>query len=112
MALTPPPLPDTAPFAVTVDNTVGISDPDGNGLALSIYPNPGNGRFNLLINSSVAGPQQLKLTNILGETILEKEVNINNSTHYLLNLEEMPTGVYFLRIGNDVQNVIRKLVKN
>ncbi len=101
----------SVPFEVTVDNTVGTGDPEGNGLGLSIYPNPGHGIFNILISSDQMGYQEIKLTNILGETILKESVKLNNTINYQLNLEDLPDGIYFLVVGSNDQMVTRKLVK-
>jgi hypothetical protein len=98
-------------FEVTVDNTVGIGDVNNMSLELSVYPNPGNGLFNLRLSSGQPGLQQLKLTNLLGETLLTESVRLDHTKDYVLNLENYPNGIYFLIIGSNESLLTRKLVK-
>jgi hypothetical protein len=101
----------SVPFPVTVDNTVGIENPGNHGLGFLAYPNPGDGLFNLQISSEKPGVIQMKLNNVLGETILSRSVQINNTRNYQLNLEDLPDGIYFLIIESNEQLVTKKLVK-
>ncbi len=96
---------------VTVDNTVGTGDIIAENIEVDIYPNPGQGLFNIMLTSAQNGIQSVKLTNILGETILEKSIRTNDSKVYQLNLEEMPDGIYFLIVGNGEKMVTKKIVK-
>ena len=58
----------SAALPVTVDNTVGISTPENHGVGLDVYPNPGDGLFNIRISSEKPGTIQLKLNNVMGKT--------------------------------------------
>jgi hypothetical protein len=95
-------------FEVTVDNTVGLGENSDGTVNISIYPNPGNGLFNLLITGNSTGIQELRLTNILGETILSESLTLNSLLAYELNLEELPDGVYFLKVGDITRKIIKK----
>jgi hypothetical protein len=102
---------NSVPFEVTVDNTVGIGNPESYGSGFSIYPNPGNGLFNIQLSSEKPDVIQMKLSNVLGEIILCKPVQMSNTKNYQLNLEDLPDGIYFLVIEGDGQSVTKKLVK-
>ena len=102
---------ESVPFPIMVDNTVGIDNPEIQGLSLSIYPNPSDGAFNIRIVSDKPGVIKMKLSNVLGETIYNKSIRINNSSDYPLNLQDSPDGVYFLVIEGNEQLVTKKLVK-
>ena len=71
---------------------VGLGENYGLNL-LSIYPNPSNGAF------TVEGTGNLRITNLLGQEILTKEINGPTTI-------ELPKGVYFLRLNG----VTRKIV--
>lgn len=100
------------PLAVTVDNTVGLGENADSNLELEIYPNPGQGLYNIHFSTDQADMQKIILTNVLGETILNKTVSLNGTGNYQLNIEELPDGVYFLKAGNKDHMISRKLVKN
>jgi hypothetical protein len=101
----------SAALEVTVDNTVSTADLENDKLSLEIYPNPGHGLFNVRINSTDEGIRTIKLTNILGKTIITESARINDSKVYQLNLEQMPAGIYFLVVGSGEDTVTRKIVK-
>jgi hypothetical protein len=101
----------SAALPVTVDNTVGIRNPENHGLDLVIYPNPGDGMFNIQINPEKPGMMQLKLNNVMGETIFSRPVQINSISNYQLDLEYLPDGIYFLVVEGNEQLVTKKLVK-
>jgi Secretion system C-terminal sorting domain len=70
---------------------------------IAVFPNPTNDI--LKINSSET-IKNLKITDVLGKIVLEKTENNTETTIYVENL---PKGVYFLRV-NDV--FTQKIVKN
>jgi hypothetical protein len=101
----------SATLPVTVDNTVGIGNPENHELGLVVYPNPGDGLFNIQISSEKPGMMKLKLNNVLGETIFSRSVQFNSSSNHQLNLEYLPDGIYFLVVEDNEQSVTKKLVK-
>jgi hypothetical protein len=101
----------SVPFEVTVGNTVSTGDIEGRRIGVTVFPNPGSGLFNLQISSGQPDLLSIKLNNLLGETILSKSVQVDNTKDYQLNLDYLPDGVYFLVIGNDEEVVTKKLVK-
>jgi hypothetical protein len=98
-------------FEVTVDNTVGLPDNGSLASALSIFPNPGNGNYQLTLNN-ISGNVHLKLFNVMGSLIYEYNVHVSGSYQKTLNLENLADGVYFLKIEGDGISMNRKLVKN
>jgi hypothetical protein len=102
----------SVPLEVTVDNTVGIGSPGNNEIGLGIYPNPGTGLYNIHISAEQPELFSIKISNILGETILRNSIQIDNTKDFQLNLEDLPDGVYFMEIGSPDHKVTRKLVKN
>jgi hypothetical protein len=101
----------SAALPVTVDNTVGIGNPENHGLSIAVYPNPGDGLFNIQISSEKPGMMQLKLNNVLGETLLSRSIQINSTSDYQLNLENLPDGIYFLIVEGNEELITKKLVK-
>ncbi|MBP7496409.1 MAG: T9SS type A sorting domain-containing protein [Bacteroidales bacterium] len=75
--------------------------------SLTIYPNPSNGKFTVLINNTEAKSHLVNITDILG-----KKVYTSNFKNNLidLNLENQSKGVYFLNINSGNNVYTQKLV--
>ncbi len=68
-----------------------------------IYPNPGKGLLNLIIEPGVK-EVEVHVTNILGHNILEPGVynNIENSGgEIMLRFDNQPDGIYFVHVKNE-----------
>ena len=79
---------------------VGI-DEAGESLQFSIYPNPGNGIFSVVVKSE--GPFMIRLLNTLGEVIMESQ------THQLVNTfnqSKLAPGVYLIQVTETRSNRI------
>ncbi|MCX6311283.1 MAG: PKD domain-containing protein [Bacteroidetes bacterium] len=62
----------------------------------NIFPNPSNGNISIQFFSPLQNPEMLRVENMLGELILQKEI----STDQIIDLSQGPSGIYFVRIGN------------
>ncbi len=75
-----------------------------------VYPNPGNGIFNLNINQfenlKMAG---LNIFNILGEKVYESEIHNPQSE---IDLSNEPAGIYFLQLKTEHGIVSKKIIIN
>jgi len=60
---------------------------------LTIFPNPNQGAFTLLLSTPTNEPAQITITNILGEKIKEYNIPTNQETTIQL---DAPPGMYFL----------------
>lgn len=87
---------------VTGINEINISD------YLKIYPNPNNGNFYIdnLKNQSV----NIQLIDIQGKEVFSKKNLVNGSTQ--LNLENLPKGVYTIRVQTNDEVSTTKIVIN
>jgi hypothetical protein len=95
---------------VKVDECTDIAQYD-HGLALKIIPNPNDGRFNLLIASSITSNCDLKIFSSYGQVIFEKTlflINGNNNT--IINLDKINRGIYLLQIKNENSMIIKKVL--
>ncbi len=115
-------------FSVTVDTPDGCSqliiirlywDPctgiiqNTSDLSTSIYPNPSHGRFTLEMNSFVPQNVDIVVTNSLGMKIYS-ENNVTFSGRLLkpVNLNNIPSGVYFMSIKNSGKTIVEKFLVN
>jgi len=81
-------------------------------LQMNIYPNPNTGRFTLDIKDPGRGSLRVFITDMMGKTVYEKEFPAagTSSTH-LIDLSDLPSGVYFVIAGNNSGQTQRKLIK-
>ena len=82
---------DDMSFSNLTEDLLAVGEKQQN--QTKIYPNPSNGAF------TVEGTGNLRITNLLGQEILTKEITGPTTI-------ELPTGVYFLRLNG----VTRKIV--
>jgi len=73
----------------------------------TVYPNPNNGVF--YINSTEnLEKSEIKIYNCKGEIINTYEQNLNQNTK--LNLENLPKGIYFIKIISENKNFTEKII--
>lgn len=70
--------------------------------AYSIYPNPGNGQFNI----DVTGDFDVNVTNAQGQLIYEGMISGNS----VINLTGQPEGIYFIRLTGESSSMIEKVI--
>jgi hypothetical protein len=69
---------------------------------LSIYPNPSNG----MITIQVDGQYELVVTNVQGQQVFSASIESNAS----LDLSDQPAGIYFVRLTNNTQTLIERIL--
>jgi hypothetical protein len=70
--------------------------------AYSIYPNPGNGMFNITID----GEYTISVSNAHGQLVMTTIINGNN----VLDLRNQPNGIYFIHLTNQTSTIIEKVI--
>lgn len=68
----------------------------------SIFPNPSNG----MITIQVDGSYEVTITNVHGQQVYSATIESNSS----LDLSDQPVGIYFVRLTNDIQTLIERIV--
>jgi sugar lactone lactonase YvrE len=76
-------------------------------LSLSVYPNPSNGDFIVNAADLSNGKLILNVSDILGRSIITKEINSKSS---ILTLQIQAKGIYFLSIQSGSNQVTKKLI--
>ena len=90
-------------------NSVGINELDNN-TSFSVYPNPSKGDFNISLNSQNAEMLTLTVNNIVGQTVMTKQVRVAGQTNETISLAGFDKGVYFLTIDNNKEKQTVKLI--
>ena len=84
---------------LSLSNKVSNPWPDSDGIvqnevsSFSVYPNPTNGTF------TVEGTGQMSITNVLGQTVLVREIDGKESIG-------LPRGVYFVKLNGQTRKIV------
>lgn len=75
---------------------------------VSIYPNPTTSFLTIELHN-LSNSATMQLTNIMGQILYEQVIESKNMT---LSTDELPDGVYFLKINSDAKSIIKKIIKD
>jgi len=84
--------------------TAGIDDTNAEN-KFTFYPNPTTGKINLSTFDN--DPKLVSITNILGEEVFSKEYHMDSKTPLTIDISDQKSGIYFLRIGNCTERLIK-----
>src|SRR5690606_339389 len=94
-----------------INSNLGVEDIN-KADALSIYPNPSNGVFNIELDAK-AGMVSYAVYNLEGKLISQNNVNhAGGKFSQKLNLSHLPTGTYVIQVSNGAEKVSKKLIIN
>ena len=89
-----------------ITNSLGL---ESNSLTnTAVYPNPTKDILNIDIPNAV-GTSKLKLYDVQGRFVMETSTN---STHEVMNIENLQSGVYMLSIENETNKTVKKVILN
>ena len=85
--------------------TTGISDETNTGKPVNVFPNPASS----LLNIEVQEPVDIKLSDIIGRDIIFQKSLLGGNRNEI-NIQDIPNGIYFLKIFNSAFSTTRKIV--
>ncbi|MBP9222118.1 MAG: T9SS type A sorting domain-containing protein [Chitinophagales bacterium] len=96
-------------FKVWIDyeNPLGVNDNKQG--EINIYPNPAYDQI-LIRNSSLYTIKTLQLINNLGVIISDKSINLLNGNTYTIYLNNLPSGIYFIKMASEEGTSIKKII--
>ncbi|MCC6721800.1 MAG: T9SS type A sorting domain-containing protein [Bacteroidia bacterium] len=75
-----------------------------------VYPNPNNGKFNIVINHGKFKINDLKITDISGKVITIKDSNYQNGANESkIELDNIPAGMYFINLNIENKIITKKI---
>ena len=90
--------------------SVGLNESFASGAEVLVYPNPGNGLFNLEVQGNNADVLQVKVYNLQGGLVADKNLGKQDGSPSQLDLQDLAPGIYLIQIneGHTVQQ--KKLI--
>jgi hypothetical protein len=79
----------------------------------NVFPNPTNGKLNVILEASDAQNAQLRICDITGRTVLQHNATCTSGSNtIILDMESLPNGYYLLVIDNGNASSTMRVVKN
>ncbi len=97
-----------ATFVITKPGNIAGGIETGETLALTIYPNPNNGRFTLDF-SNINGKVNYQIFDAKGSFVFGDEFTTNGNAIKELSLDLVP-GIYFVKLNSNTKSLIKKLI--
>ncbi len=88
----------------------GLSTPNvhQNSAALSVFPNPNRGSFTVNVASGEKEETHFVITNLVGVKV--KKFTAYTNTNVDIQLEDQPSGIYYITASNSHNQYVRKIV--
>jgi GH25 family lysozyme M1 (1,4-beta-N-acetylmuramidase) len=100
-----------ANYIIVSCTTVGI-DNIGQGINIAVYPNPTNEILNVLGNDLPKDIYKITLTDVLGQTLFQDDLNIdNNKMTKQIDVKQFSNGIYILTISSSNARQVFKINK-
>ena len=77
---------------------------------IAIYPNPSKGIFNVSMGTIV--PKIIQVYDLTGKIVSSKTEFQNNQSTVSLDLSNISSGIYFVKIVSENQSVTKRIIKN
>ena len=93
-----------------VNGTTDVTTSIGNleNASVNIYPNPNDGKFNLLLDKNIQSVN-IRIFNTMGTLVFQKQYT-NDNHSFEINLSDLPKGIYLLNANGKDVNFVKQLV--
>ena len=91
-----------------VDNT---SVAETNTLTHTVYPNPFTNEVRINAAEAFNGSASISVFNVLGEQVISKGMNCNNTTEFVIDGSSLNAGIYFYNISTENGELKGRIVK-
>lgn len=97
---------------ITVNAGVNVIENYGNTINCMIYPNPSAGRFILEINSELHDRINIEVYNVAGSKVFSnKNRSVWAMNSMMIDLSDLPDGLYFVKVSAENYNAVKKIIK-
>lgn len=90
--------------------SVGLVNQNKNYIGFDVFPNPTNGEVTLKINAANSGKTFISVSNMLGQLVFEKQVNMLSGINTIqIDTKDFAVGVYNITVMSNNSTSIKKL---
>lgn len=93
-------------FTTTLE---GIAEAGQEGHNVSLYPNPTHGGTTLRL-SGFEGPFVVEVSDLTGRTVMRHSLTCQGDCTHTLDLGDMPSGSYFVKVSSDTLTTVKRVV--
>ena len=91
-----------------VYTSIGISEPLENGITMQLFPNPASDQVTILLEGNSANSAQIELLDNLGRVL--QSIDASHKPSVNLKVNQLATGMYFVRFSTASEQRIEKLI--
>ena len=95
-------------YSINVMNELSVDEEELNGFV--IYPNPSNGQFNIVFNTSTNSPVNMTVFDIRGREVFNNSFVSSATVNKTINLGNVQAGVYLLNVSEGSKSVTKKII--
>ena len=79
----------------------------------NVFPNPTDGKLNVILEAAAAQNAQLRICDVAGRTVFAQNAAcVEGSNPFIIDIEALPNGYYLLVIENEQSSSTTRIVKN
>ncbi len=98
-------------FTLNIGTITGIEDVEGSS-ETKVYPVPTSGPLNIVLGSDIEGEVNISIIDVAGLTQYQTSVNKMSGEHIeRLNISNMPSGIYLVKITSAKGDIVKRVVK-
>ncbi|HRG87973.1 MAG TPA: T9SS type A sorting domain-containing protein [Chitinophagales bacterium] len=98
----------TATASFTVATTIGINDMEMVS-KFTLFPNPANAMVNVQVALTEITDTKIELVDLTGKVILTENTGKTNLINHVVNLNNVPAGVYAVRVSGSKFNAVKQI---
>lgn len=105
---------DVDDFNFTISTLQGINAASQNNtMGLTVWPNPFNGQVNFSVgNLNSETPTQLSVVDVLGKVVFKTSYTHKMELKETLDLSSVNKGIYFIKVTNDNNQAVYRIIKD
>ena len=89
---------------------VGIKEQSKEVASLNIFPNPAKSAFNISLTNEKADGVNYEIMNALGQTVKKETLSTEKGeVNYAIDISNIPSGVYFVKVNVGNATSVKKL---
>lgn len=93
------------------DNTLESTQQMAGQIMMGVFPNPGKDEVSVYLKSDLTEVATVTVLNIEGRQMLRERASVGGSSYARLNMSDLPSGVYIIRVQTSDQSYTQNWIK-